>query len=353
MAKRQPKRASKRPSTPTASDVLFPLMTGKWISQAVGTVVEIGVPDLLAKGARQCSDIARQAGVSEDGLYRLLRALASVGFFREGADRRFKLTPMGQLLRSDHPRSVAGYARFNAHDSTWRPWGQLAYSVKTGLPAFDHVFGAPIFDYLSRNPEAAAVFDDAMTAISSTEARAVSDAYDFDGIDTLMDVAGGHGLLLATILRQHKTMRGVLFDLPHVAVGAAATFARLGVTPRVRVKSGDFFKELPADADAIIMKRIIHDWDDGAATRILQTCHRALGPKGKILIVDMVVPVGNEPHPGKLLDLQMLVLTPRGRERTKREFAKLVRGAGFKLSRVVATESPISILEAVKASQAV
>ena len=343
------KRRRKTAVPPSASDTLFQMVIGKWISQAIGTVVEIGLPDLLAKGARRCSDLAREAGVSEDGLYRLLRALASVGLFVEGADRRFKLTTTGQLLRSDHPQSIAGYARFTAHDSTWRPWGQLSYSVKTGLPAFDRVFGMPVFEYFSRNPEAAAVFDDAMTSISTTEARAAADAYGFDGIETLLDVAGGHGLLLATILRQHKRMRGVLFDLPHVAAGAAATFARTGVTARVRVESGDFFRELPSGADAIIMKHIIHDWDDDSATRILQTCHRALGSKGKVLIVDAVLPPGNTPHFGKLLDLEMLALTPRGRERTRAEFAKLLRGAGFKLSRVIATAGPLSILEAVNA----
>jgi len=180
----------KRTSSSRPYEVVFQMLTGKWISQALGTVVEIGVPDQLAKGARRCSDIAREAGVSEDGIYRLLRALASVGLFAESADRRFKLTGMGQLLRSDHPESLAGFARFIAHDSTWRPWGRLDYSVKTGLPAFDHVFNVPIFEYYSRNPEASAVFDDAMTSISAAEARAAADAYDFKGIGTLMDVAG-------------------------------------------------------------------------------------------------------------------------------------------------------------------
>jgi SAM-dependent methyltransferase len=188
-----------------------------------------------------------------------------------------------------------------------------------------------------------------MTSISATEARATSDAYDFEGIDTLMDVAGGHGLLLATVLRRHRTMRGVLFDLPHVAAGAAATFTRAGITGRVRIESGDFFQELPSGADAVIMKHILHDWDDESAKRILQTCHRALGPGGKVLIVDPVVPPGNVPHYGKLLDLEMLVLTPRGRERTKPEFGRLLRGAGFRLSRVIPTESPLSLVEAVKA----
>lgn len=342
------KHRAKRTSAPHLYEVLFQMVVGKWISQAIGTVVELGIPDELRKGARRCSDLAREAGVSEDALYRLLRALASVGLFAEGSDRRFKLTAMGQLLRSDHPQSAAGYAQFVAHDSTWRPWGQLSYSVKTGLPAFDHVFGAPIFEYFSQNPQAAAVFDEAMTSISATEAVATADAYDFKGIKTLMDVAGGHGLLLATVLRRHKTMRGVLFDLPHVVAGAAATFARAGLTGRVRTESGDFFKELPSGADVIMMKHILHDWDDDSATRILQACHRALGSRGKVLIVDPVVPTGNTPHYGKLLDLEMLVLTPRGRERTKNEFASLLRSAGFRLSRVIPTRSPLSIVEAVK-----
>ena len=343
------KHAPKRKSAPSLYESLFQMVIGKWISQAIGTVVQIGIPDELRNGARRCGELARKADVSEDGLYRLLRALASVGLFTEGADRRFKLTPMGQLLRSDHPQSAAGYARFMAHDSTWRPWGQLHYSVTTGLPAFDHVFGQPVFEYFAKNPEAAAVFDDAMTSISTTEAQATVDAYDFKGIRTLMDVAGGHGLLLATVLRRHKAMRGVLFDLPHVAAGAAATFARTGVSSRVHTESGDFFKELPSGADAIIMKHILHDWDDESATRILQACHRSLGPRGKVLIVDTVVPAGNVPHYGKLLDLEMLVLTPRGRERTKAEFARLLRGAGFRLARVIATKSPLSVVEAVKA----
>jgi len=342
------KRSAGRSSARGQYQALFQMVIGKWICQALATAVEIGVPDQLAKGARRCSDLAHEANVSEDGLYRLLRALGSVGVVAEGANRRFKLTPMGQLLRSDHPESLAGYAHFTGHDSTWRPWGRLPYSVRTGMPAFDHVFDMPLFEYLSRTPDVAAVFDGAMTSISAAEARAVTAAYGFKGIGTLMDVAGGHGTLLATVLRRHKGMRGVLFDLPHVAPGAAATFARAGVTSRVRIESGDFFKTLPSGADAIIMKHILHDWDDDSATRILQACHNALGPKGKVLIVDPVVPPGNTPHYGKLLDLEMLVLTPRGRERTRLEFAKLFRGAGFRLLRVVATDSPMSVVEAVK-----
>ena len=343
------KSGAKRTPPLRPYEVLFHMVIGKWISQALGTAVELGVPDQLARGAKHCSEIAREAGVSEDGLYRLLRALASTGLLSESANRRFRLTGMGQLLRSDHPESLAGFARFTAHDITWRPWGQLSYSVRTAMPAFDNVFNESVFEHFSRNPEVAAVFDHAMTSISVMEARAISDAYDFRGVGTLMDVAGGHGVLLATVLHRHKKMRGVLFDLPHVAAGAAATFSRAGITSRVRIESGDFFKELPSGSDAIIMKHILHDWDDGSATRILHACHRALGQGGKVLIVDPVVPPGNVPHYGKLLDLEMLVLTPRGRERTKAEFVKLLRGAGFRLSRVIATQGPMSIVEAVKA----
>jgi SAM-dependent methyltransferase len=339
----------KRTARGNPGTVLFQMVIGKWISQALATVVEFAIPDQLSKGPRHCRDLARQAGVSEEGLYRLLRALASVGVCAESADRRFKLTRMGQFLRSDHPESLAGIVRFIGHDSTWRPWGELDYSVKSGLPAFDRVFGMPIFEYYSTHPEAAAIFDRAMTSISMTEARAASAAYDFKGVETLMDVAGGHGQLLATVLGRHKKMRGVLFELPHVAAGAAATFTRAGITGRVRIESGDFFKELPSGADAIIMKHIIHDWDDDSAMRILQTCHRALGERGKLLIVDPVVPIGNKPHYGKLLDLEMLVLTPRGRERTRIEFAELLRGADFRISRIIATKGPLSIVEATKA----
>jgi SAM-dependent methyltransferase len=323
------------------------LMTGRWTNQAIATVVELGIPDQLRKGAKRSDDIARQAGANADAVYRLLRALASLGLLAETSGRRFTLTPMGRLLTTDAPASMAAYAHLNGHDVTWRPWGQLAYSIRTGQPAFDEVFGSPIFDYLTTHPEPAALFDGAMTSLSAMDARAIVGAYDFRGIGTLMDVAGGHGALLAAILQRHKKMRGILFDLPHVVAGATATFTKASLTGRVTVTSGDFFKELPGGADAIIMKHIIHDWDDESATRILQACRRALGPKGKLLIVDTVIPPGNAFHFGKLLDLEMLVLSTRGRERTKQEFAHLLAGAGFRLKRIVPTPGPKSIVEAV------
>jgi ubiquinone/menaquinone biosynthesis C-methylase UbiE len=207
----------------------------------------------------------------------------------------------------------------------------------------------PIFEYFAKMPESAAVFDAAMTSISTFESKAVVAGYDFSGINTLVDVAGGHGLMIVTILKANRRMRGILFDLPHVTAGATALLQSGGVADRCQIVSGDFFASVPEGGDAYIMKHIIHDWDDDRASQILQNCHRALQPGGKLLIVDAVIPPGNRAHFGKLLDLEMLVLTPRGRERTQAEFRELLKRSGFRLRRVVSTETHLSVVESVRA----
>jgi SAM-dependent methyltransferase len=345
MAKARPAAAKKAPDPM----IVMNLTAGKWVSQAIAVVAELGIADLLRDGPRTAADIARRTKASEGGVYRLLRALGSVGLFAESGNRRFRLTPLGRLLRTDSPQALGGYARFTGHDSTWRPWGELGHSVRTGEPAFDHVFAMPIFEYYAKMPEAAAVFDAAMTSISTLESKAVAAAYDFSGIKTLVDVAGGHGLLIATILKANRKMRGILFDLPHVTAGATALLQSAGVAGRCRIVSGDFFASVPEGADAYMMKHIIHDWDDERATQILRNCHRALRPGGKVLIADAVIPAGNRAHFGKLLDLEMLVLTPRGRERTQAEFRELLKRSGFRLRRVVPTETHLSVVEGVRA----
>jgi ubiquinone/menaquinone biosynthesis C-methylase UbiE len=206
----------------------------------------------------------------------------------------------------------------------------------------------PIFEYFAKMPESAAVFDAAMTSISTWESKAVVAAYDFSGINTLVDVAGGHGLMLATILKANRKMRGILFDLPHVTAGATALLQSAGVADRCEIVSGDFFASIPEGSDAYIMKHIIHDWDDDRASEILQNCHRVMQRRGKVLIVDAVIPPGNRAHFGKLLDLEMLVLTPRGRERTQAEFRALLKRSGFRLRRVVPTETHLSVVEATR-----
>lgn len=345
MAKSRAARAKK----PSQAMALMDLTAGKWVSQAVAVAAELGIADRLKDGARTAADIARAANASEDGVYRLLRALASVGLFAETGRGRFRLTPLGKLLRTDSPQALGGYARFTGHESTWRPWGELRHSVRTGEPAFDHVFGMPVFEYFAKMPESAAVFDAAMTSVSTLESKAVVAAYDFAGINTLVDVAGGHGLMLTTILKANRRMRGILFDLPHVIAGAPALLRSGGVADRCQIVSGDFFASVPAGADAYVMKHIIHDWDDERAAQILLSCHRAMRPGGKVLIVDAVIPPGNRAHFGKLLDLEMLVLTPRGRERTHPEFRELLKRSGFRLRRVVSTATHLSVIEGVRA----
>lgn len=327
--------------------VLMGLMGGLWVSQSIAVVAKLGVADALAEGARTSDELAAATGSHGPSLFRVLRALASVGVFVEESPGRFALTPVGETLRSG-PGSLRGMAVFLGEPFHARAVGDLLHCVRTGKPAFEHVHGARFFDYVTAHPDAAEVFDAAMTSNTSAQRDAVVEAYDFSGIGTIVDVAGGHGTLLAAILQAAPALKGILFDLPHVAAKARAVFEATGVDRRVEVASGDFFKALPA-GDAYIMKHIIHDWDDDACVKILQNCREAMRGDGRVLVVDGVIPPGNDPFPGKLLDLEMLIMTNGGRERTRAEFEALFARAGLKLSRVVPTRSEVSIVEGVPA----
>jgi hypothetical protein len=262
------------------------------------------------------------------------------------ADRQFGLTPMAEFLRSDVQGSLRAVATMAGEPWTWRPWGDLYRSVQTGEPAFDRIFGVPTFTYLAENPGAAAVFDEAMTGWSTENSAAVAAAYDFSGIGTLTDVGGGHGYLLATILKANPPLRGILFERPGVVEGAKARIAVEGLRDRCRVVTGDFFASVPDGGDACILKSVIHDWDDQQATTILQNCRRAVGPGGRVLLAEQVIPPGNDPHLGKLLDLEMLIMAG-GQERTEAEFRDLLAAAGLRLTRVVPTASPMCVIEGV------
>jgi hypothetical protein len=326
--------------------VLMGLMGGLWVSQSIAVVAKLGVADAIAKGARTSDEIAAATGSHGPSLFRVLRALSSVGVFVEEAGR-FALTPVGETLRSG-PGSLRGMAVFLGEPFHARAVGDLLHCVRTGKPAFEHVHGARFFDYVTTHPDAAEVFDEAMNSNTSAQRDAVVEAYDFSGLGTLVDVAGGHGTLLAAVLQATPGLKGVLFDLPHVAAKARKVFEAAGVASRVEVASGDFFKALPA-GDAYMMKHIIHDWDDDRCVQILQNCRKAMRGAGRVLVVDGVIPPGNDPFPGKLLDLEMLLMTDGGRERTRAEFETLFARAGLKLSRVVPTRSEVSIVEGVPA----
>lgn len=323
---------------------LAQLVFGKCVSMAISVAAKLRIADKLAAGPRSAADLARETGAHAPSLYRLLRALAGVGVFAEDADGRFRLTPMAEYLRTGVPGSLRGVADYCGSDWSWRAWGHLLDSVRTGETAFDRVFGEPCFDYLAKHPEDSAVFNEGMTGFSSMVAPAVAEAYDFSKFGTVVDVGGGHGILLTTILKSFPTVRGVVFDAPHVVEGATEPIRAAGLADRCRTEGGDFFRVVPAGGDAYLMKHIIHDWPDDKATTILKNCRKAVNPGGKLLLVEIVIKPGNEPDVGKIIDLEMLVL-PSGRERTEAEYAKLFAGAGWKLTRVVPTKSPMQVVE--------
>jgi O-methyltransferase domain/Dimerisation domain len=323
------------------------LVLGCLVSQAVCVAAKLGVADLLAEGPKGAGELAEATGAHARSLYRLLRTLASVGVFRELPDARFELTPMSECLRADAPGTLRDAAIFMGEEWHWRVWGHTIESVRTGGSAWERAHGSEIFPWFAAHPEESAVFDRAMTSFSNLATAAVVKAYDFGGFETLVDVAGGHGLLLSEILRANPRLRGVLFDQPHVIEGASAFLSSKDLSERCEAAGGDFFESVPAGADCYVMKHIIHDWDDERAVSILKNVARAMRDGGRLLIVEMVLPPANVPHLGKVLDIEMLT-SPGGVERTEEEYRELLDRAGLRLARVVPTESPYSIVEAVR-----
>jgi hypothetical protein len=335
--------APAEPSAPPPDAVLAQLIFGKCVSMAISVAAKLRIADKLAAGPKSAADLARETETHAGSLYRVLRALASVGVFAEDADGRFRLNPMAEYLRTGVTGSVRGLADYFGSDWSWRPWGHLLDSVRTGETAFDRVFGEPCFDYLAKHPDDSAVFNEGMTGFSSMVAPAVVEAYDFSKFGTIVDVGGGHGFLLTAVLKANPTAHGVVFDAPHVVEGAAGPIRAAGLAERCRAEGGDFFKAVPAGGDAYLMKHIIYDWPDDKATTILKNCRKAVKPGGKLLLVELVIKPANEPDLGKVLDLEMLVL-PSGRERTEAEYARLFAGAGWRLTRVVPTKSPAQVI---------
>jgi hypothetical protein len=319
------------------------------VSQLIYVAARLELADHLKHGPRTAEELATAAEVQAPALYRVLRALASVGIFTETKNKRFKLTPLAVTLQKAVPGSMRAAALMLGEKYLEVSWAQLLHGVKTGETPFHKVHGVPLFEYLEKHPEDLRIFGEAMTNVSSTENPAIAAAYRFSGIRTLVDVGGGNGSLLATILKANSKLKGVLFDLPSVSARANQDrhVTAKGIAERCTLKSGNFFAAVPKGGDAYIMKRTLHDWDDERCAKILSNCHNAMSEKGKVLVVDAVIAAGNEPDRGKLLDIQMLIIG--GRERTKQEFATLFRRAGLKLTRVLPTKCPLSIVEGVRA----
>lgn len=330
-------------SDPNPQDRLVGLMSGFWHTQAIYVAAKLGMADRLSGGPRPVAELAADTGTDPRALYRLLRALASLGLFAEDEQHRFGLTPLADGLREDAEGSVRSLAIMRG-EWQYAAWGELLYSVRTGRPAFEKLYGRPLFEYLAEHPEQGRTFDAAMTGVHGRETAAILEAYEFTGVGTLADVGGGNGSLLTAVLRRYPAMQGLLFDLPAVAERARGRLAAAGLADRCRVVGGDFFESVPAGADAYLLRHVIHDWDDQRSRAILRNCHRALGGRGKVLVAEGLVPPGNEPSLSKYFDLAMLVI-PGGLERTEAEYRQLFADAGFRLSRVVPTSTWVSVLE--------
>jgi hypothetical protein len=319
-------------------------MTGAWVSRAIYTATKFGIADVLSDGPRSAEEIAGEIGANPDAVRRLLRMLASRGVFSQRTDGRFGLTPMADALRADAPASVHGIVLFFGHPNHWEHWGHLPYSVQTGRPSVDALRGKPMFEWLEDEPEFAAAFNEGMTSASNTEIEPVLAAYDFSRFSTVVDVGGGHGRLLAAILRKAPRARGILFDAPSVVAGAPTVLDAAGVADRTAVVSGSFFESVPSGGDAYVLKHIVHDWDESKALEILRNVRSAMAANSKVLVIETVIPDDDREHLSKLLDLEMLVVST-GKERTAAEYTQLLQHAGFRNTRVIPTVGPASVVE--------
>jgi SAM-dependent methyltransferase len=327
-----------------SSQQLMKQMIGGWITQAIYVASYLGIADLLADGPQKAEELAEQTNTHCGALYRVLRALASVGIFSEDSDCRFSLTPLAESLRSDVPDSLRSFGIMLGAE-LYQSWGNLLYSVRTGEQGFQKSFGVPFFQYMTEHPERHSIYDASMMVHGIAETEPMLDAYDFSAFRTVVDIGGGHGRMLAAILCRHPAIEGILFDLPAVVDRSRKIISGLGLSERCQIVGGDFFTSVPA-ADAYVMRHIIHDWDDDEAVSILRNCRDAMNPEGRILVVETVIPPLNEPCFGKWLDLMMLIVG--GRERTEEQYRQLFSNAGLKLNRIVSTAHEISVIEGVR-----
>ena len=334
------------PSLPAHAQVVQ-MIFGSVVSRAVYAVAELGIADQLSEGPRSADDVAQAIDAHAPSVYRLLRTTAGLGLFVQHADGRFSLTPLGEALKSGAPGHARSTVRSVGGPIFWGAMSEFLHSVKTGEDGMMKVFGESFFDFISKQPVEGSLFNEAMIGIHGAEPPAVAAAYDFSGIKTLVDVGGGTGNLLTTILLANPGLSGVLFDAPAVAAEARPAIAAKGLADRCEVVEGSFFDRVPAGGDAYLLSHIIHDWSMDKCITILQNCRHAMEPGGRLLLVEMVIPPGNDLHPGKLLDMVMLGMTPGGTERTAEEYGRLFAKAGFHLARVVPTESAVSVVEGV------
>jgi O-methyltransferase domain len=333
-----------RTGAPPPEAQIAEILLSQLTPRLVHLAARLKLPSHLAQGPRTAEELAPMTATFAPPLYRVMRTLAGLGFFAEDVEHRFALRPLGAALKSGTPSHAAALTL--GGEIVTRSLDQVLYSVQTGSTGFERSFGLPLFDWLTANPVQASLFNDTMVGFHGMEPPAIASAYDFSDFQTIADVGGSTGNLLATILSQHPGPHGILFDVPHVVRDAPTLIQQRGLEDRIRIEGGNFFESVPAGADAYILSHIIHDWSRDQCLIILGHCRRAMNSGGRLLLAEMVLPDGDAPYPGKLLDMVMLTVTG-GEERTASQYSALLDEAGFRMRRVVQTASLVSIVEAV------
>jgi hypothetical protein len=332
---------------PPPQQVLMQMSMGMWVAQAVATAARLGVADALAQSQPQeNTTLARAVGADPAALARLLRALASLGVLAEPLPHQYALTPVGELLRSDVPGSMRDWLIAETDTPHWQAWGQLSEGVRSGQTVVPKLFGMHIYEYYAAHPQDLACFSRAMGNMSALAAQGTVQHYDFSRARHIVDVGGADGGLLLAILDVNLHVRGTVFDRPHVVEAARQAIHAKGYQGRCEAVGGDFFRGVPQSGDLYVLKFILIDWKDAEALRILQNCRTSITPNGTLLVIEMTIPDDNHPSPAQLLDLNMLVMTG-GQERTVSEYGALLAQAGFRLTRVIPTGSPLHVLEAI------
>ncbi|MFJ2837008.1 methyltransferase [Nocardia sp. NPDC087230] len=325
---------------------LLEFQVAGFLSQAISAAAELGIADELARGPRTAAELARAVEADEDGLRRLMRLLVSYDLFAQRRDGTYALTRIGDALRSDAEVTLRDLSRFFGSPYHRNHWSHLTDAVRSGEAVGRALDGASFFEYAAVNREVGELFDNAMTSVSTLAIEPLLAAYDFSRFGTLVDVGGGRGSLLIELLGRYPAARGIVFDLPNVVEDLAADLAAAGLGQRCAVESGSFFAEVPQGGDVYLLKHIVHDWSDAQAEQILRTVRAAMRPTSTLLLLELVLPEHRRPHPGKFIDLEMLVNTEGGHERTEAEFRALLARSGFTLERTVLTAAPDCVLEA-------
>jgi hypothetical protein len=338
------KSVTTKERSPSPPD-LFQMATGYWVSQAIYVAAKLGIADFLKDGPRSCVSLATATGADATSLFRLMRALASVGVFSHVQGDCFALSRLGESLQTEVRGSLRAMA-ITLGEIHYRAYGDLLHSVQTGSPAFNQVYGASLFDYLRQNVDAADAFNQGMANVASMLAYALLMAYDFAGISSIVDIGGGQGALLETIVQFNPDIDGKVFDTASTIQRAKRQHSNYAWGRRCSYVTGNFFTSVPPGADAYLLCGVIHDWDDSRAVAILRNCRKAMAKNSRVLLVDMIVPEDASASFSKLLDLNMLVMNG-GRERTIVEVRALLNAADYKIARIVPTMAPQSVIEAV------